>query len=553
LARGAAREKEFALRLAIGAGRGQAIRQVLTESFLLAVPGAVAGFLLAQWADALLLRMVPGDRGQSGAIQLDVHPDARMLLFTALIAVLTTVLFGLAPALRLTRLDLSEALKSSPGSPTNGPAHARFPVGKLLVIGQVAASLVMLVATGLFVHSLIKLSEVNLGFNRDHLLAFEIDPLAAGMKGAAVLNFQKQLLDRLSIVPGVHSVTLSGNGLFEGSDAGDPVAVENYTPQAGERLSSRMDQIGPGYFSTVGIPILMGREIAPRDSVGEQVAVINQAFAQRFFPHSTPLGKHVRDTYPGNPADLTIVGVAADARSNTLRESIAPRLYAPFFRPLWQEDSAYYEVRTFGDPMSTVLALRRAVNQAAPALPPIDIQAVGELVDNYLGKDRLVARLSATFGLLAMLLASILYGVMTWTMARRTREIGIRMALGARPNEIFRLVLLDTFVIVSLGVGIGIPLALAASRLLQGMLFGVSKTDPVVVLVAPILLIGVAILAGYLPASRAAEVDPMIVLRDEQCIGLRHAQSILSAIWRRDDAYPRVIGAFCSLIRTQTV
>jgi len=384
------------------------------------------------------------------------------------------------------------------------------------VIAQVAASVVMLVATGLFVHSLIKLSQVNLGFNRDHLLAFELDPLAGGMKGAAALRFHQQLLDRLSAVPGVHSVTLSGNGLFEGSEAGDPVAIEGYTPQAGEHLNSRMDHIGPDYFSTVGIPILMGREIGSQDAAGERVAVINQSFAQRFFPNTSPLGKHVRDTYPSNPTDLTIVGVAADARSNTQREKIAPRLYAPFFHPLWQEDSAHYEVRTFGDPVSLVLALRRAVNQAAPALPPIDIHSVAELVDNYLGKDRLVARLSAAFGLLAMLLASIgLYGVMTWTMARRTREIGVRMALGARPNEIFRLVLRDTLLMVSLGIAIGIPLALAATRLIQGMLFGLGGTDPVVMLLATILLIGVAILAGYLPASRAARVDPMIALRHE--------------------------------------
>jgi putative ABC transport system permease protein len=337
------------------------------------------------------------------------------------------------------------------------------------------------------------------------------------VKGAtAVIQFHRQLLDRLSTVPGVRSVTLSGNGLFEGSEAGDPIAVEGYTPQAGERMNSRMDHIAPNYFSTVGIPVLMGREIGPQDTVGTHVAVINQSFAQRFFPHTNPLGKHVRNTYPSNPTDMVIAGVAADARSNTLREKIAPRLYAPFFHPLWQEDSAHYEVRTFGDPATAASALRRAVTEAAPALPPIDIHAVAELVDNYLGKDRLVARLSAAFGLLAMLLAGIgLYGVMTWTMARRTREIGVRVALGARPNEIFRLVLSDTLLMVSLGVAIGIPLALAATRLIQGMLFGLGETEPVVMLLASILLIAVAISAGYVPASRAARVDPMVALRDE--------------------------------------
>jgi predicted permease len=515
LARGAAREKEFALRLAIGAGRSRTIRQLLTESLLLALPGAVAGFLLAQWADGILLRMVPGAAGRPGEIQLDVHPDARMLLFTALVAVVTSLLFGLAPALRLTRLDLSEALKSGPGSGT-GTSGRRLPASKLLVIAQVAASLVMLVATGLFVRSLIKLSEVNLGFNRDHLLAFAIDPVAGGRKGAAIMQFHQQLLQRLSTVPGVRSVTLSAIGLFENSESGDPVAVEGYTPQPGERMGTAMDHVGPDYFSTVGIPILTGREIASRDSTGERVALVNQAFAQRFFPHANPVGKHVRDTYPGNPSDMTIVGVVADARYNSLREKTPTRLYAPFFQPLWENSTAYYEVRTFGDPASLALALRRVVNEAEPTLPPIDVHAVAELVDDSLANDRLVARLSGVFGLLAMLLASIgLYGVMSWTIARRTREIGVRMALGARPSGIFRLVLRDTLITVTLGIAIGLPLALAGTRLIQGMLFGIGGADPVVMVLASILLIAVATLAGFLPARHAARVDPMIALRHE--------------------------------------
>jgi predicted permease len=514
LARGAAREKEFALRLAIGAGRGRAIRQLLVESLLLALPGAVAGFLLAQWADAILIRMVPGAAGEPGAIQLNVHPDARLLLFTTLIAILTSVIFGLAPALRLTRLDLSEALKSGPGA--GGSARRRLPAGKILVVAQVAASVVMLVATGLFVHSLVKLSEVNLGFNRDHLLAFRIDPLAGGWKHTAARNAHEQLLRKLSTVPGVRAVTLSGNGLFEHSESGDPIAIEGYTPQSGEELGTAMDHAGPNYFSTVGIPVLMGREIGPQDSVGARVAVINQTFAQRFFPHTNPLGKHVRDTYPGSPKDMTIIGVVADARYNSLREKTPTRLYAPFFQPLWEHSAAIYEVRTIGDLASVALSLHQAISAAFPALPPIDVQSVAELVDDSLGKDRLIARLSAIFGLLAMLLASIgLYGVMTWTMARRTREIGVRMALGAHPRGIFRLVLRDSWLLVSIGIAIGIPVALAGTRLIQGMLFGLSSTDPIVMLLAAILLIAVATFAGYLPARRAARVDPMIALRHE--------------------------------------
>ncbi len=516
LARGAAREKEFALRLAIGAGRSRTIQQLLSESLLLAIPGAAAGFLLAQWADAFLLRMVPGANGQPGSIQLNVHPDARMLLFTASVTIFTAVLFSLAPALRLTRLDLSEALKSGPGAP-GGSVARRLSAGKLLVVTQVAASLVMLVATGLFVRSLVKVSEVNLGFNSGHLLAFRLDPLAGGWKAAAATHFHQQLLQRLSNIAGARSATLSANGLFEDSESGDPITVEGYTPQAGERLGTLMDHVGPNYFSTVGIPILMGREIGPQDSVGERVAVINQTFAKRFFPHTNPLGKHVSDTYhPSKPQQMTIVGVVADARYNSLKEKTPSRLYPSYFRPLWENSAAYYEVGTFGDPSSVAIALRRAVSETAPSLPPIDVHTIASRVDDSLGNDRLLARLSGVFGLLAMLLASIgLYGVMTWTMTRRTREIGVRMALGARPKAILRLVLRDTLVVVLVGLALGIPLALAGARLIQGMLFGVGSVDPMVIVVASILLIAVAALAGYLPARRAARVDPMIALRHE--------------------------------------
>jgi predicted permease len=517
LARGAARHKEFALRLSIGAGRGRAIRQLLTENLLLAVPGAIAGFLLARWAAAILVGMVPGAGGRPGDIQLDIHADLRMLLFTAFVAVLTSILFGLAPALRLSHLDLSEALKSGPGFTPVPSARWRLPAGKLLVTAQVAASLVMLVATGLFVHSLVKLSEVNLGFNRDHLLAFHLDPTAAGFKGPATAQFHQQLLQRLSATAGVRSATLSGNGLFEQSESGDPIAVEGYTPKAGEQLGSAMDHAGPNYFSTVGMPLLMGREIGPADSAGERVAVINETFAQRFFPNVNPLGKHVSDTYyPGRPLQMTIVGVVADARYNSLREKTPTRLYAAYFQPLWEHSAAVYEVRALGDPASVALALRRTVMETAPTLPPIDVQSVAELVDVSLAKDRLVARLSAIFGVLAMLLASVgLYGVMTWTMARRTREIGVRMALGARPAGIFGLVLRDTLLMVSLGIAAGIPLALAGARWIQGMLFGVGGVDPVVIMLASLLLIVVASIAACLPARRAARVDPMIALRHE--------------------------------------
>ncbi|HEX5230263.1 MAG TPA: ABC transporter permease [Bryobacteraceae bacterium] len=514
LARGAVREKEFALRLAVGAGRNRAIRQLLVESLLLAVPGAIAGFLIAQWAGTLLVNMVSAAGGRGSDIQLNLHSDIRTLLFTALITVLTAVLFGLTPTLRLSRLDLAETLKATSGSSRN---QRQISLGTILVVAQVAMSLLMLVATGMFVRSLVRLGNVDVGFTREHLIAFSVDASATGAKGPAAIHFHQQLLQRLVSIPGIGAATLSANGVFEGNDSGDPITVEGYTPQAGERMATRMDHVGPGYFSAIGAPILLGREIGSQDSSGERGAVINQAFARHFFPNTNPLGKHVVDTYyPANPKPMIIVGVAADSRSNTLRDNIAPRIFAPYFQPLWQEDAAYYEVRSLTDPATVTAALRRAVADHAPALPPIEIDSVTALVYDYLGKDRLIARLSGAFGALAMVLASIgLYGVMSWTMSRRTREIGVRMALGAKPGGILRLVLRETLVVVSLGIAIGIPLALAATRLIRGMLYGAGAADPLVMIAASALLIAVATLAGYLPAWRASRVDPMVALRHE--------------------------------------
>ncbi|HLH00101.1 MAG TPA: ABC transporter permease [Bryobacteraceae bacterium] len=516
LARHAARQKEFALRLALGASRWRSIRQLLAECLILAGLGAVLGFLLAQWADMALVRLVPGANGRPGDLQLNLTSDLRILLFTAVVALLTIVLSGLLPAFSATRVDLSEALKSNSGSSMGGPIH-RFSLVRLLIVGQVAISLVMLVVTGLFVRSLVKLTQVSVGFEREHLLAFRLNPVTARLKGAAILSLHERLLDTVSNIPGVRAVTLSGNGLFEQTESGDPISVEDYTPDPADHPHSLMDHVGPGYFSTVGIRVLTGREIARQDSgAGERVALVNESFVRRFFPNTNPIGRHVSDTYYSTPQVMTIIGVVADAKQNSVKEQARPRLYVPFFKPLWEQPSAFYEVRTVGESAQVGIALRQAVNAAAPALPAIEIQSVGELVDNSLGTARLVARLSGAFSLLAMLLASVgLFGVMSWAIARRTREIGIRMAVGGLPATIFRLVLRDAVLTVSVGIALGIPLALIGTRVVRGLLFGIGPADPLVIAAATILLLTIAVLAAYLPANRAAKVDPMHALRHE--------------------------------------
>ena len=517
LARGAARQREFAMRIAIGAGRARLIRQLLTESLLLALSGAAAGLLLAHWADVLLLRMVSGAASGPPSIHLDLQPDARMLAFTVGVTLLTTILFGLIPSLHSTRLDLTPILKSTSTGASGQASHGGFPAGKVLVITQVAVSVMLLVSAGLFVRSLSKLGEVKLGYRRENLILFRVDGAPGGYKGDAIPRLQMDLLARISAIPGLHGATVSKDGLFSHSESGDPIAVEGYTPRADEEMHSRMDHIGPGYFSTLGIPILMGREIEAQDGPGGiRAAVINQTFAHRFFPHTNPIGKHVRDTYSGNPAEMVVVGVAADAKYNNLREKAEPRIYAPLANPMWENPAAVYEVRTYANPQAVAAALRQVVHETAPTLPAIQIHTMSELVDDSLQTDRFIEKLTTGFSLLALLLAAIgLYGLMAYSVARRTRDIGIRLALGAEPRNVLWQVLRETLLLVIIGITIGVPLALGGTHLVRSMLFGLGFADPVAILFAATLLTIVAALAGFLPAWRASQVDPMVVLRYE--------------------------------------
>jgi predicted permease len=515
LARGAARQKEFGMRLAMGAGRWRLIRQLLTETLLLALLGGAAGIVLAQWGDALLLRMV-SDSGSSN-IQLSLQPDARMLAFTLGLTLLTAILFGLIPSLHVTRMNMSPLLKSTSMGGLGESGPRRLPVGKLLVVTQVAVSLILLIAAGLSVRSLGELSKVNLGYSRENLLLFRVDAAAGGFKTPASIHLFQQLLEKIAAIPGLRGVTVSHDGLFSHSESGDPVSVDGYTPKQGEEMGSRFDHIGPGYFSTLGVPILIGREIGPQDSTGTiRPAVVNQSFVTRFFSGANPIGKHIRDTYPGNVQEMEVVGVVADAKYNDLREKARPRVYAPLFNPLWDQTAAVYEVRTYADPASVSAALRQAVKETSASLPPVEINTMSGLVDESLQTDRFIERLSAAFGVLALVLASIgLYGIMAYTVARRTRDIGIRLALGAEPGNILRQVLRETLTLVLLGFLIGVPIAIGGTHFVRSMLFGLGVADPMAISFAALTLACVAAVAGFLPARRASRVDPMIALRYE--------------------------------------
>ncbi|HVN09781.1 MAG TPA: ABC transporter permease [Patescibacteria group bacterium] len=515
LARGAARQKEFAVRMAIGSGRLRLVRQLVTECALLALLGGAAGFLFSRWAAPLLVSLAGSTVPGSSVIDLDLTPDVRVAFFTLAVTLLTVLLFGLFPALRAARLETLPVLRAAATGSSQG--QRRIPAGRLLVVAQVSISIVMLTACGLFLRTLQQLRGVNLGYNRDNLLMFRVDAAAAGHSGDSRVPFFRDVLDKIRALPGVRVATLSSNGLFQHSESADPVSVEGHTPKPGEDLHAMMDHVGPGYFSALGIPLLAGREITEQDAApSRRVCVINRTFAEKYFHGSNPLGKIIRDTYPGNPGDAVVVGVVADSKSNNLREGLRARVYFPFFNEMWLHTNAGFEVRTFADAAAVSREIRNAVAAAAPAHPAINVFALNSLVGQSISTEVFITQLSGLLALLALALAGIgLYGLMAYTVSRRTREIGIRMALGARRETVLWMVLRETMVLIAVGFAVGVPAAVAGSLLLRSLLFGVGAGDPIALVGAMLVLAGIAAFAGFLPARRAARVDPMIALRYE--------------------------------------
>jgi predicted permease len=516
LARATSREKEIAVRISLGAGRARLFRQLLTEGILLAGAGGVLGLILARWADVVLLSLV-SHNGQS--VPLDIHPDAKILGFTLGISLLTGILFGLAPAIRAFRVDFNSVLKANSRGVVGSASTSRFSIGKLLVIGQVALSLLLLIVAGLFVRSFQKLSDVNLGYPRQHLLLFSVRPLDYGYTaGPSVAQLYKDLEARIAAIPGVRAVTFSQNGLFSHSESGDPISIEGFAPKSGQDMHARFDEVGPNYFSTIGIPILLGRDIGPQDSGnGQRVGVINQTMAKYYFGDSNPIGRRIWDEFPTNRTSFIVVGVAADAKYNSVREKTPSRFYVPFLNPIEPDISfGRIEARTSGDPATVTASLRDAVRQVAPNFPPVEIRTMDQLVAESLTRDTMLTKLSGFFGALAILLASIgIYGIMAYAVANRTNEIGVRMALGAQRGDVLALILRESMFLVLMGALIGLPAVFAAWKLLKSLLYGLSPADPVAIAGATVLLFAVAALAGYIPARRASRTDPIEALRYE--------------------------------------
>ncbi len=514
LARATTRQREMAVRAALGAGRRRLMRQFLTESMLLALIGGATGLLLALWADALLLRLVSWD---STPVPLDLHPDARILGFTLGVSALTGILFGLAPAFRAARVDLIATLKgAATGINSGGAQGGRTPTGKLLVVGQVALSLVLLIAAGLFVRSFQKLARLDPGYDRDHLLLVDINPELSDYPGDALKRLDQRLLERLQAVPGVSGATLSSRGLFDYRGVNMTVWLEgDAPPPPGQGMTPVFDYVGPRYFSTLGMPLLAGREIGPQDEGNApRVGVINQTMARAYFGDANPVGRRLRADRD-NPFDIVVVGVVADAKYNHLREQTPSQCYLAYFNSKSEAPRPTFEIRSSAN-VAAASAIRAAIKEIAPSLPTPEIRTMNEIVAQSLTTERVITQLSSSFGLLALLLACIgLYGMMSYNVASRTNELGIRIALGARPRDIFKLVAGQGMTLVLIGVVTGLLAAFALTRLISNLLYEVSETDGATFVVIALLLAGVALLACWIPARRATKVDPMIALRCE--------------------------------------
>jgi len=506
LTRAAARQKEIAVRLALGASRLRLVRQLLTESVLLAVAGGLGGLLFAFWGGDVLLTLVSTG---TAPISLDLHPDIRILAFTGAVSLLTGILFGLAPALRATRVDLTPALKDSARSLSGG--SGRYRLGKVLIVVQVALSLLLLIGAGLFIRSLRNLKSLDAGFNRENVLVLSIDTAAPRYKEPQLKNLYRQLLERINALPGVHSASLAFQ-VFRGGNMGICcISIQGAPPlpEADRRVAG--DIVGPKFFETIGTPLLAGRDFNLQDNENAQkVAIINEAAAGYYFSNESPLGR--RFVWLNN--EIEIVGVVKDAKHRGLREQTPRMFYIPLFQHGTQPN--LLALRTEGNPASMIAAVRRVIQEVEPKLPITEVSTLAAHVDASLIQDRLIALLSSFFGVLALLLSCIgLYGVMSYTVSRRTNEIGIRMALGAQPGNVRWMVLRETLLLVLIGVAIGLPAALAVTRLVTSLLFGLTPTDPLAITLATLLLLAVAAVAGYLPARRASRVDPMIALRYE--------------------------------------
>jgi predicted permease len=511
LARAAGRSAEMAVRLSIGASRGQLVRQLLLESCLLAGLGAIAGLVILKWTVDVMVAELPF--GALDPAVSSVSPG--VLLFAMGLAVGTGVLFGLFPALHATRPDLATTLKGQAGQPGGSRAAAHF--RRSLVVTQIALSMGLLTCAGLFTKSLLNVSRVDLGVTIDRVVTFGLNPQRNGYAPVRAQQLFADVLERLRAVPGVQAVAAARVPLVGNSSSSTSMAIEGYVPAQGERMSIKFNEISPGFLRTVGMPLRAGRDFTESDVVGSpKVAIVNEAFVKQYGLGANPVGRRLRRGSGDTGAfDIEIVGMVADAAYSRVRDPRPP----VFFLPYRQDErlaSIVFYAKTSGDPSALITAIRPLISAMDSTLPIQRLQTMPDQVASNLSNDRLMSVLSASFAGLATLLAAIgLYGVLAYTVSQRTREFGLRMALGAAPFAVQRLVLRQVAWMTVIGGAIGLGLAVMAGRLASAQLFQMTSTDPVVLSICTAMLVAVAFGAGYVPSRRASRIDPMKALRWE--------------------------------------
>ncbi|MGB7624505.1 MAG: ABC transporter permease [Terriglobia bacterium] len=512
LARGLARQREIAVRVAMGAGRLRLVRQLLTESMLLALAGGVAGLLIASWMLEAFLEALPVSLE---AVGLEARLDPRVIAFALALTVLTSILFGMIPALRATRVNLQNTLKEQGASVTSTLSHVRLRKG--LIVSQVALTAVLLITAGLFARSFDKLKRLPLGVRIDHVIQFSIAPELNRYSPSRTLTLFDHMREGIAALPGVRSVSAAEIPVFDNSDEGSNITVQGYAPHADEDMHVFKNWVGPGYFATMDTPLVAGREFNEGDTAGApKVAIINETMAHRLFAGRNPVGSRFafgspRNTFP----DIEIVGLVKDSKHTSLRSEIHSFVSLPYKQDVKLGQITFY-VRTTQEPAAMMATLRKSVDHEDPNLPLYNLKTLQSQVDESLFSDRLLTILSLCLGILAALLAAVgLYGVMSYTVTRRTREIGMRIALGATRENVAWLILREVARMVSVGLVLGIAVAFALGRFIESQLFGIRASDPLIFILIPLLLAAVALLAGYLPAHRATRVDPMVALRYE--------------------------------------
>jgi macrolide transport system ATP-binding/permease protein len=514
LSRAAGRQKEMAMRVALGATRGRLVRQLLMESLLLAVLGGIGGAILASWAVSALVALVAAD------VPLNVKPDVSVLAFAVGVSLITVILSGLAPALRSARVDLVPSLKS--GTSPDTAERTRLGLSKSLVVFQVAVSLLLLVGAGLLLRSLDNLENQNLGFSPEHVLLVDLNPELAGYKAKELPGLYRELLRRVRQLPGVRSASIGGVSPMSGSEMSADFAAEGLARPRG-RNTAELVPVGPEYFETEGMRLIAGRAIYSQDGGSSTtVAVVNQAFVHRFLLAGNPVGRRFSLGSRFRAPGFQIVGVVEDAKYGGASEAPPPMVFVSAYQLQASQIEELLssvneiEIRAIGMPGGVAAEVRRVIHEVDPNLPVTDAKTLSEQVSDSLGQQRAISELTSLFGMLGLVLACVgLYGLMAHNVARRTNEIGIRMALGAQRRDVVWMVLRQTMLLIGLGIAFGIPIALALARSIASQLYGIRSTDPFTVVVAVVIMAAVGAIAGYLPARRASRVDPMVALRYE--------------------------------------